>query len=108
MPAAGTNTRSNLTFTLSTDHDWGETPVGAWTLMVEDEGTGGTGSMDSFGIRIYGDDQGADTTYYYTDDFATLAGNRGSLVDTSGTNTINAAAMTTNVPNDRTARATTT
>lgn len=98
MPADDTNSQANLSFTFSTDHDWGESPVGTWTLVVEDAGTGGTGSLLSFAIRIYGDDQGPNTTYYYTDDFATLSGNRGPIDDAGhGQDTINAAAVTSDL-----------
>ncbi len=93
-PGAGTNTHDNLNFTFSTTHDWGESPVGTWTLIVEDAGTGGTGSMVSFALRIYGDKQGGGDTYYYTDDFATLSGDRGTISDGAGNDTINAAAVT--------------
>ena len=75
-PAGGNNTKDNLTFTFSTTHDWGESPVGDWTLVVTDAGTGGTGSMVSFALHFYGDYEGSNDTYYYTDDFATLSGDR--------------------------------
>ena len=96
-PAAGNNARDNLTFTFSTTHDWGESLVGNWTLVVTDEGNGGTGSMVSFALHFYGDYEGSNDTYYYTDDFATLSGDRTTLTDTDGTDTINAAAVTTNL-----------
>lgn len=94
MPGNGTNDHGNLSFAFSSDHDWGESPVGTWTLVVEDAGTGGTGAMVSYSLHFYGDYQGSDNTYYYTDDFATLSGDRETLSDVSGTDTINAAAVT--------------
>ena len=100
QPAAGTNSRSNLTFTFSTTHDWSESPVGDWHLIVTDVGTGGTGSMQSFSVRVYGDDEGSNHTSYYTDDFATLTGDRGTLAATAGTDTVNAAAVTTDLAID--------
>jgi Ca2+-binding RTX toxin-like protein len=106
QPGAGTNARSNLQFTFSTDHDWGESPAGTWTLVVEDAGTGGTGSLQSFGLHFYGDDEGNNNTYYYTDDFATLAGDRTTLTDAAGNDTINAAAVTTDLFVDLTPGAT--
>jgi len=93
-PAGGANASDNLNFTFSTDHAWGESPAGTWTLYVEDDGTGGTGSMMSYGLRFYGDNESADTTYYYTDDFGSLGGNRTALTEVSGNDTINAAAVT--------------
>jgi Ca2+-binding RTX toxin-like protein len=101
-PGAGTNARSNLSFTFSTNHDWGESPVGTWTLVVEDAGTGGTGSLSSYALRFYGDDHGVDDTYYFTDDFATLAGDRGTIRDASGNDTYvvdNAADTVVETPN---------
>ncbi|MEA2879785.1 MAG: hypothetical protein QOF14_4981 [Hyphomicrobiales bacterium] len=107
-PGGGVNGRNDLQFTFSTNHDWGESPAGTWTLVVEDAGSGGTGSLVSFALRFYGDDEGTNTTYYYTDDFATLSGDRTTLTDAAGTDTINAAAITTDLNIDLTAGATST
>src|ERR1041385_2915861 len=93
-PAGGTNNASSLSFTFSTNHAWGETPAGTWKLYVEDSDPAGTGSVASWTLHFYGDQQSADTTYYYTDDFASLSGDRATLTDTSGNDTINAAAIT--------------
>jgi Ca2+-binding RTX toxin-like protein len=103
---AGNNPKDNLTFTFSTVHDWGESPVGDWSLLVADEGGGGTGSMVSFALRFYGDDEGQNDTYYYTDEFATLTGDRAILADASGVDTVNAAAVTSNLLLDLTPGAT--
>ena len=92
-PAGGTNNTNSLSFTFSTNHAWGESPDGTWKLYVEDFGTTG-GSLESWTLHLHGDDQTADTTYYYTNDFATLAGDRSTLSDASGDDTINAAAVT--------------
>ena len=104
-PGSGNNSRDNLHFTLSTNHNWGESPVGTWTLVVEDAGTGGTGLVQSFSVRIYGDDTGNDSTYFYTDDFTTLSGDRATLTDATGSDTINAAAITTDLTIDLTGSA---
>lgn len=106
QPGDGTNARTSLQFTLSTDHDWGESPAGTWTLLVEDAGTGGTGALTSFAVRFYGDEQGNNDTYYYTDDFAMLSGDRGTITDASGNDTLNAAAVTTDLVVDLTPGAT--
>jgi subtilisin-like proprotein convertase family protein len=92
-PGGGTNNTSDLSFTFSTNHAWGESPEGTWRLYVEDSGTSG-GALQSWTLHVHGDHQSADTTYYYTNDFAALAGDRSSLNDTSGEDTINAAAVT--------------
>ena len=102
-PTGGQNPRDNLTFTFSTNHDWGESPVGNWSLIVTDNGTGGTGSMLSYALHFYGDYEGQNDTYYYTDEFATLSGDRATLNDAAGNDTINAAAVTTNMVLDLTA-----
>jgi len=91
-PAGGTNDTSNLSFTFSTDHAWGESPVGTWKLVVEDSGTT-NGSLTSWTLHFHGDEQTADTTYFYTNDFATLSGHRSTLTDAGGNDTINAAAV---------------
>ena len=104
----GNNGSSNLNFTFSTDHRWGEAPDGNWTVRIIDTGTSATDQLLSYSLRIYGDDQGNDTTYFYTDDFANMSGDRGNLVDTSGIDTINAAAVTTNLLIDLTPGATST
>ena len=102
-------TRATIcTSRFSTNHAWGEIPAGTWTLVVEDAGTGGTGSLVSFGLRFYGDDEGNNDTYYYTDDFATLSGDRATLTDAAGSDTINAAAITTDLIIDLTPGATST
>ena len=102
-PTGGQNPRDNLTFTFSTNHDWGESPVGNWSLIVTDNGTGGTGSMLSYTLHFYGDYEGQNDTYYYTDEFATLSGDRATLDDAAGNDTINAAAVTTDMVFDLTA-----
>ncbi|HEV7881283.1 S8 family serine peptidase [Bradyrhizobium sp.] len=96
-PGGGTNASGNLNFTFSTNHNWGETPNGNWTVVIHDTGTSGTDSIVSYALRIYGNDHGADDTYFYTDDFAAAAGDRSVLSDGSGNDTINAAATTTDL-----------
>ncbi len=99
-PNGGTNAAGNLNFTFSTTHNWGETPDGNWTVVIHDSGTNGTDSIVSWSLRIYGDDLGVNDTYYYTDDFATLSGERSTLSDSSGSDAINAAAVTTDLTLD--------
>jgi subtilisin-like proprotein convertase family protein len=106
-PAGGANNANALSFTFSTNHAWGESPEGAWKLYVEDSGTTG-GSVESWTLHVHGDYQTEDTTYYYTNDFATLAGDRSTLTDASGDDTINAAAMSGPLSIDLTSGATST
>lgn len=107
-PQAGNNPRDDLSFTFSTTHDWGESPVGAWHVIVTDLGTGGTGQMVSFSLRFFGDDQGTDRSFYYTDEFATVQGDRTTLTGTAGLDTVNAAAITSALSLDLNAGATST
>ena len=99
-PNGGTNAAANLNFTFSTNHNWGETPNGNWTVVVHDTGTNGTDSIVSYSLRIYGDDHGTNDTYFYTDDFATLSGDRSILSDAAGNDAINASAVTTDLTLD--------
>jgi len=92
-PGAGTNARDNINFTFSTTHNWNESPVGNWTLRVLDAGTGGTGTVVSFALRIYGDREGDNDTYFYTNDFDQIDKSSQTLSDGAGLDTINAAAV---------------
>jgi Ca2+-binding RTX toxin-like protein/subtilisin-like proprotein convertase family protein len=96
-PGDGTNSSGNLNFTFTTNHNWGETPNGNWTVVIQDTGTSGTDSIVSYSLRIYGDDHGTNDTYFYTDDFATVSGDRSVITDDAGNDTINAAAVTTDL-----------
>ena len=94
------NGSNNLDFVFTTTHDWGENPAGEWKLVVIDTVTGKTGTLNNWSINAYGK-LGALTNdqYYYTDEYATLAGVAGHntiLNDTDGgTDTINVAALST-------------
>lgn len=96
-PNGGTNAAGNLNFTFSTNHNWGETPNGNWTVVIHDSGTNGTDAIVSYALRIYGNDHGDNDTYFYTDDFATASGARNVLSDSSGTDAINASAVTSDL-----------
>ncbi|MDO8607286.1 MAG: cadherin-like domain-containing protein [Phaeospirillum sp.] len=91
-----------LKFTFSTTHDWGEQGNGTWTLRVEDLASGYTGTLNNWSLRLYGDHAGADNTYYYTDEYGRFTAREDSsrrlLVDGNGGNdTINAAAVTSDL-----------
>ena len=60
-PAAGTNGSGNLNFTFSSNHNWGETPNGNWTVAIQDTGSNGTDSIVSYALRVYGNDHGTTT-----------------------------------------------
>jgi subtilisin-like proprotein convertase family protein len=89
--------QSSLYFTFSTTRDWGELSGGNWTLTVTDNQAGGSGTLNTWALRAYGDPAG-DDTYVYTNEFGTLAAadaTRRMLADPGGVDTINAAAITT-------------
>lgn len=74
----------------------GELATGLWTVRITDRSTGDTGTVSSITLRAYGSSDVSDT-YYYTDEFAALAGTtaaRQTLSDTDGgLDTINVAAL---------------
>jgi|GEM_PF-1508482 Ca2+-binding RTX toxin-like protein/subtilisin-like proprotein convertase family protein len=103
--ALGASYQQGINFTFGSTFYWGETGAGDWTLNVEDRGTAGTGSLNSRGLRLYGDTISPSDTYIYTDEFATVAGSdtmRATLTDAGGMDTINAAAITTGITLDLT------
>ncbi|MBN4046544.1 S8 family serine peptidase, partial [bacterium AH-315-P15] len=91
---------ANISFTLSSTEFWGETGEGTWTIRVEDTLSQDSGTLNSWSIELFGDALTDDTTYYYTDEYATFAASdasRRTLIDDAGINTINAAAVTSNL-----------
>ncbi|MGH6707473.1 MAG: S8 family serine peptidase [Bradyrhizobium sp.] len=93
-PASGTGT--GIVFETSANNFWGEDAKGNWTLTVTDNVTGNVGTLNSWTLQALGDGPNTPTTYIYTDEFATAAGaDRAVLHDTSGTATLNTAAVTT-------------
>ncbi len=98
-----------LTFTLTSNQFWGEGAEGTWTLRILDRDPGSAdGVLLGATLRVHGDAEGPDDTYYYSDAFGTLARTtRLSLSDTDGgVNTINAAMTTTGARLDLTPGAT--
>lgn len=89
----------NIVFTLTSTQFWDEGSVGTWRLKVQDVGTGGTGSLVSWKLNVYGDDVTYNDQYVYTDEFARfgLEASRRTLVDSRGLDTVNASAVTTAV-----------
>ena len=97
-PGFGWVSQDEINFTASSTHNWGETGAGAWTLNVTDSGPGDQGVLNSWTLRLLGDVINTDDTYIYTDEFGafTGAGNaaRRLLSDPEGSDTLNAAAIT--------------
>ncbi|WP_017721576.1 S8 family serine peptidase [Kamptonema formosum] len=103
--ALGESCQKGIKFTFGSTFYWGETGEGDWTLKVEDRGSAGTCSLNSWGLRLYGAPISPDGTNIYTDEFGTVACNdtvRGTLTDAGGIDTINAAAITTGMTLDLT------
>ncbi|UVO39392.1 S8 family serine peptidase [Bradyrhizobium arachidis] len=92
-PASGTG--SGIVFETSANNFWGEDASGSWTLTVTDNIKGNAGTLNSWMLTAIGDAPTTPATYVYTDEFATATGsNRVVLTDTSGSATINTAAVT--------------
>lgn len=111
MPGNG-----RLVFTFDTTHDYGELAQGDWQLRITDRAGLGTGTLNGWKVDVYGSDANetsagrvtvgevpiisstGNNVYFYTDEFATSPGtSRTTLTDTnSGTDAINAAAVSSN------------
>lgn len=96
-PSNGSDSGDNIVFTLSSTHHWGETSAGDWTLTVKDLAGEDVGFLNNWTLNLYGDLETANDTYIYTNEFANFNSiSRQTLNDTSGIDTINAAAITSN------------
>ena len=98
-PGLGVSSQSNIVFTTSSTHDWGENGTGTWILQVKDSASPDVGTLNSWTLRLYGDSASSDDVYVYTNEFGTLTNNlpaRQVLNDANGgMDTINAAAVST-------------
>ncbi len=83
---------------LSSTQHWGESSVGDWTLRITDNASSYNGTLGSWNLTIYGDDAASNDTYIYTDEYSNYAGvsARTTLTDTSGMDTLNASAVSSN------------
>ncbi len=76
---------------------FGEHGQGDWTLTVTDTVTGDQGTLNSWTLTLYGDNDSAADQYIYTDEYSDMVADdasRATLTDTAGTDTINASAVT--------------
>jgi Ca2+-binding RTX toxin-like protein len=89
-------------WTLTSNAFWGEQSGGTWTVIVRDLVSGTAGTVNSVSITAFGDQASSDTVYVYTNEYAALASEPGRslLVDSSGTDTLNAAAVSSNLTID--------
>ncbi|MBD2480332.1 S8 family serine peptidase, partial [Anabaena sp. FACHB-83] len=85
----------NIVFRLSSSQYWGESSAGEWTLRIRDLFLPlDTGILNSWNLRLYGDTDTANDTYFYTNEYGFYGTT--TLSDNTGTDTINAAAITSN------------
>ena len=109
-PGFGTDSSDDIHFTLSSVQHWGETADGVWNLSVTDDFFLDSGVLENWTLRFLGDVDSQNDTYIYTDEFAWYrqfdSAVRGVLSDASGSDTINAAAITSNTTIDLTPGAT--
>jgi subtilisin-like proprotein convertase family protein len=90
---------------------FGEDSHGDWVLSVTDTVSGDVGTLVAWEIDFFGDADTGNDYYIYTDEYATLAASdasRATLEDTSGTDTLNVSAVTTDCVVDLTPGATST
>ena len=91
-------------WTLSSGHFIGELGVGMWTLHIVDKDSGDKAVLNSWKLHLYGDEITNDDVYIYTNEYGRFISEayetRGVLEDSEGTDTINAAAVTTDTKID--------
>jgi subtilisin-like proprotein convertase family protein len=91
------SSQDNIHFTLNTVLNWGEQSAGAWRLGVFDSAGGSVGTLDKWTIKFIGSQVSNDNIYIYTSEFSESLSDQASrktLTDSSGTDTINASAIT--------------
>ena len=94
------SSQDNIHFTFDTVLGWGESSIGSWQLGIFDVESGLSGTFDSWTLKLIGSTVSADDQYVYTDEFAQAKADqsaRGTLVDVSGVDTLNAAACSANL-----------
>ncbi|HPF78517.1 MAG TPA: S8 family serine peptidase, partial [Alphaproteobacteria bacterium] len=60
---------NGINFEFSSVANWGEAAEGDWTLKIEDNAVGNTGTLNSWSISFIGKNSHHYGTYYFTDDF---------------------------------------
>ena len=110
-PGGAGNTYNNMNFTFTANNFWGEESAGTWTLKVYDMKGTEIGTLNNWDLMITGDAISADDLYVYNDQYGDFTGAdlaaRSVLSDADGgTDTINAAMVTTDTMLDLTPGAT--
>jgi subtilisin-like proprotein convertase family protein len=93
----GTFDNTQVIHTLTSNDFFGESSTGTWTLRIADQKLGNTGVVHNLALRAYGAEDSVDQTYIYTNDFALVAADdpsRTTLSNSTGTHTLNLAAVT--------------
>jgi len=86
-------------FTFGSQAFRGEESAGNWTIQFIDNAAGDTGSVDDVDLRTYGSAVTTDDLFVFTDEFSDYDGVGGhgtSFVGGAGTDTLNAAAVSSN------------
>ncbi len=99
LSAYGTD-QNDIHFTFDTVLNWGESSVGNWSLSIVDWAPGYIGRLDSWTLNLIGKPTSADDTYIYTNEFSESCiaqPTRATLTDTTGIDTLNAAACSSNL-----------
>jgi subtilisin family serine protease len=81
---------------IGSSQHFGETSAGVWTLSATEIGTGNDRVLESWTLTLYGDTDDGNDLYVFTNEYGELASqdpSRAILSDVSGTDTINAAAV---------------
>lgn len=94
QPGNKNDAKDDIVFKLSSTQHWGESSAGTWTLRIKDLGPTDVGILNSWKLHLYGDTDTANDTYFYTNEYGIYGAT--TLTDTSGIDTINAAAITSN------------
>ncbi len=89
--------RDTLGFTFTSTQFLWEGSRGDWTLRVEDAASGAAGVLEGWTLTVHGAPASPDSAHVFTDEYAaSVAADpaRGTLRDAGGTDTLNAAAVT--------------
>lgn len=87
---------TGIDFQMSTNASWGEGSAGTWTLKIDDMAAGNSGTLNAWSMSFLGNAMPTDDLYVYSNEFSTASGARLTLSDSDGgTDTINAAMVTT-------------
>lgn len=84
------------TYAMGSTQCRGEEGMGNWTFTVSDTEAGTAHTLESWSITLHGETGDVDDLYVFTDEYSEMAdqdGARSALNDAAGTDTINAAAV---------------